>query len=129
MISRIKEYLASDWTAFETLFAEALASDVTLLNQINAYLCQRSGKQLRPMLALLSARMCAPQCNCRTIACAVGAEMIHTATLLHDDVADNSDLRRGDLSVKAAFSPAASVLMGDFWLARAMETVLKDCRV
>lgn len=124
----IREFLAEDWSAFQQLFVSLLHSSMPLLNKINGYLFERSGKQLRPMLALLTAKACnAGFCNDKAIRCAAASEMLHTATLLHDDVADDSDLRRGAPSVKALYTPTTSVLVGDFWLSRAIETIVREC--
>lgn len=124
MTAAVKEYLGEDWQAFERLFEEALESRIDVLNKVNNYLLERSGKQLRPMLCLLSARLCAGECSQASLRCAVAAEMIHTATLLHDDVADASDTRRGFPTVSAMLSPTASVLVGDFWLSRGVAAIL-----
>lgn len=130
MREKIKTYLAEDWTAFQQTFVSSLKGAMPLLNTINGYLFERSGKQLRPMLALLTAKACnAGFCNDKAIRCAAASEMLHTATLLHDDVADNADIRRGAPSVKALFSPSASVLVGDFWLSRAIDTIVKHCEM
>lgn len=124
MTAAVKEYLGEDWQAFERLFDEALVSRIDILDKVNKYLLERSGKQLRPMLCLLAARLCAGECTQASLRCAVAAEMIHTATLLHDDVADQSDIRRGFPTVSAMLSPTASVLVGDFWLSRGVAAIL-----
>lgn len=124
MIAAVKEYLGQDWKAFEQMFGKALASRIDILNKVNTYLLERSGKQLRPMLCLLAARLCAGKCTQSSLRCAAASEMIHTATLLHDDVADQSDTRRGFPTVSAMLSPTASVLVGDFWLSRGVGTIL-----
>ena len=112
------------WKSFERLFSESLDSRIGILNKVNRYLVERSGKQLRPMLCLLAARLCGDRCTEASIRCAVAAEMIHTATLMHDDVADQSDTRRGCPTVSALLSPQAAVLVGDFWLSRGVASVL-----
>jgi len=124
MTTAVKEYLGENWKAFERLFAESLASRIDILNKVNRYLAERSGKQLRPMLCLLAASICSGECNEASVRCAVAAEMIHTATLLHDDVADQSDTRRGNPTVNALMSPQAAVLVGDFWLSRGVSAIL-----
>ncbi|MBO4557195.1 MAG: polyprenyl synthetase family protein [Bacteroidales bacterium] len=127
MVAEVKEFLGEDWKAFEKLFAEILASRIPILNKVNDYLIGRSGKQLRPMLCLLAARLCAGRCTDASVRCAVASEMIHTATLLHDDVADGSDTRRGAPTVSALMSPTASVLVGDYWLSRGVITLIDAC--
>ena len=126
MNTAIKQYLGADWERFQTVFTESLHSDVELLDKINNYLFGRSGKQLRPILCLLAARACSGGCSSTAIDCAAAVEIIHTATLLHDDVADNSAERRGSPTVQSFVSPRASVLLGDFWLSRAILTILKQ---
>ena len=81
------------------------------------------GKQIRPILTLLSAKLFGAPKRLSTVVAAV-VEMVHTATLLHDDVADKSDTRRGALTVQKLFSPLSSVLLGDFWLARAFQLLM-----
>lgn len=127
MVSRVKEYLAEDWTQFEQLFAQRLASRIPILNKVNEYLMERSGKQLRPMLCLLAARLCTGHCSPGSISSAAASELIHTATLLHDDVADEADTRRGRPTVSALISPRASVLVGDYWLSRGVMALIEDC--
>lgn len=127
MVKRAQEYLGSDWERFNTLFREEIRSDIQLLEIINGYLLQRSGKQLRPLLCLLAARACTGAgvgVGDGALRCAVASEMIHTASLLHDDVADAADLRRGSPTVRALFSPTTSVLAGDYWLSRAIRTII-----
>ena len=124
MLSSVKAYLGEDWKAFETLFAGSLASRVDILNAVNGYIVERSGKQLRPMLCLLSARLCSDTIGISSVRCAVASEMIHTATLMHDDVADKSDMRRGFPTVNAMLSPTAAVLIGDYWLSRGVSAIL-----
>lgn len=118
-ISKVKIFLGDDWKAFESLIAEVLHSSTDLLNMINGRVLSCSGKQLRPMLALLSARACG-EANEISIRCATASELIHTATLLHDDVADNSPVRRGQPTIMSLFGPSVSVLVGDYWLSKAM---------
>ena len=118
-ISKIKVDLGDDWRNFEKLLSDTVSSDIQYLNTINNYLLEHLGKQLRPILSLLTAKCCG-DVNTKTLSCAVTSEMIHSASLLHDDVVDHSDYRRGVATVHKLFSPGASVLMGDFWLSRAM---------
>ena len=127
MYSEVKAYLGEDWKQFEQLFAERLKSEIPILNKVNDYLLERNGKQLRPALCLLAARVSTGLCSPASIACAVASEMIHTATLLHDDVADDSDTRRGSPTVSALISPKASVLVGDYWLARGVMSLIESC--
>lgn len=109
------------------LFEKKLHCEIPILNKVNKYLLGRSGKQLRPVLTMLAAHLCTGHCSQASVSCAVASEMIHTATLLHDDVADNSDTRRGSPTVSALISPRASVLVGDYWLARGVTTLIDMC--
>jgi len=120
----IKESLSSEWHSFEAIMASNLNSDIPLLNRINEYLLANSGKKLRPILALVSAAACGSHVSDASITCAAAAEMMHTATLLHDDVVDESQMRRGSLTVRSLFSPGASVLMGDYWLSKVVSLLV-----
>ncbi|MFA5288096.1 MAG: polyprenyl synthetase family protein [Bacteroidales bacterium] len=120
----IRQSLGPDWKAFENILKAALDSPYALLSDIDSYLLNKPGKQLRPVLALCAARISGTPCPL-THAVAAVAEMIHTASLLHDDVADNADTRRGTLSVQKQYGPRASILMGDYWFARAFRTLLQ----
>ena len=100
-------------------------SDIALLNSTNSSILSNSGKQLRPLLALLIARTCpGHQISEATVRYAAAAELLHNATLLHDDVADNSDQRRGVPTIMSLMGPSVSVLVGDYWLVKAMELIL-----
>ncbi len=129
-LEEIKARLGQPWIDFQTLFENSLEADCFLLNTVNGYLIQRAGKQLRPVIALLVGTMLG-KCGPSVVKCAVAGEMIHNATLLHDDVADEADLRRGDATIRSLFSPSVSVLSGDYWLARAVKVLLdtEDMRI
>ena len=113
----------------ETILAQ-LNSEVSLINQLGFYIVSGGGKRIRPLLAVLSARALGYQGQDHTTAAAF-IEFIHTATLLHDDVVDESDMRRGKATANAAFGNAASVLVGDFIYTRSfqMMTELGSMRV
>ena len=125
-LDAVKQELGNDWAGFGNAMEDALRHDNPLLERINRYLMDNSGKQLRPVLSLLAAQACG-KVSQMSYECAAVCEIIHTATLLHDDVADNGDVRRGVPTVKAAFSPAASVLTGDYWLAKGLYTLIEKC--
>ena len=91
----------------------SLSSDVVLINQISHYIINSGGKRLRPLLVMLFSRALGYEGD-KHLACAAIIEFIHTATLLHDDVVDNSQLRRGKETANNVFGNAASVLTGDF---------------
>ena len=98
---------------------ETLRSDIPLLSATNRTLLAQGGKQLRPVLSLLSAGA-AGGINSDSIRFAAASELLHNATLLHDDVADEAETRRGVPTVMSRFGPVPAVLVGDFWLARAV---------
>jgi octaprenyl-diphosphate synthase len=122
--------VAEDMGAVNRLIAARLQSEVVLINQMAAYIVNSGGKRLRPLLALLAARACGYRGE-RHIQLATIIEFIHTATLLHDDVVDGSDLRRGRQTANAVWGNPASVLVGDFLYSRAFEMMveLNDLKV
>ena len=125
-IRAVKEYLGQDWLSVQERIASALESDISVVNSTNASILSQSGKQLRPMLALMFARACTGRATDAGIRYAAAAELLHNATLLHDDVADGSELRRGKPTVMSLMGPSVSVLVGDYWLVKAMELILQD---
>ena len=122
--SEVIEFLGDDWVSVRALLADALHSDIGLLSSTNDSILSNSGKMLRPILALLFARACAGTVSADSRIYAAAVELLHNATLLHDDVADESSERRGKPTVNATLGPQAAVLVGDFWLARAVQLVL-----
>lgn len=124
----VRTYLQEDLDRVNDLMSRFLASDISLLDQTNRALRGRRGKQLRPMLALLTARACGGACNEDSIHFAAAAELMHNATLLHDDVADNSIERRGAPTVMSLLGPGAAVLLGDYWLVKAVGCILEASR-
>lgn len=127
-IIKIKEFLGTDWTSVQECIQTSLQSDIQLLDMANRSILSHSGKQLRPMLALLAARACAADGKATesTIRYAAAAELMHNATLLHDDVADGSDQRRGVPTIRSVMGPTVSVLLGDYWLVKAMDRILGE---
>ncbi len=122
-ITRIRDLIADDMEAVNRLIIEQLKSDVVLINQIGAYIVHSGGKRLRPMIVLLAARACG-YAEHRHIDLAAIIEFIHTATLLHDDVVDGSDLRRNRETANAVWGNEASVLVGDFLYSRSFEMMV-----
>ena len=116
--------LGTDWDRTLALIRASLHSDVGLLEETNGRILANSGKLLRPMMALLLARAVAGAASDDSIRFAAATELLHNATLLHDDVADGSAERRGRPTVAALMGPSAAVLVGDYWLARAVELVV-----
>lgn len=126
-IRSIKEYLGLDWTAVAHQISSVLKSDIELLNVTNESILSHSGKQLRPLLAIIFARACfGGKITEATVRYAAASELLHNATLLHDDVADDSDQRRGVPTIRSLMGPSVSVLVGDYWLVKAMELILGD---
>ena len=110
-IKEIKEWLGDSWDSYRRVFEQTLRTDNVLLSRINAYLMDNGGKQLRPVLSLLTSMACG--CiNYKSYCCAAVAEILHTATLLHDDVADDGNMRRGVPTVKAVLPPPPPYLRG-----------------
>lgn len=129
-LEQITDLTAQDMAAVNATILDQLNSDVTLINQLGYYIISGGGKRIRPMIAVLAARALQYQGN-KHVTVAALIEFIHTATLLHDDVVDESDMRRGKATANAAFGNAASVLVGDFIYTRAfqMMTGLESLRV
>ena len=112
-----------DFTAVDAAIIEHLSSQVPLVEKIGQYIIQSGGKRLRPLLVLLAARACGYQQD-QHITLAVVVEFIHTATLLHDDVVDTSDLRRGNPTANNKWGNSSSVLVGDFLYSRAFQLLV-----
>lgn len=122
--SAVIAYLGEDWGRTMELIRSSLDSDITLLKTTNESILSHSGKQLRPMLALLVAKACGSgEANGDSIRYAAAVELLHNATLLHDDVADASETRRGAPTVSSTLGNVPSVLVGDFWLVKAVDLV------
>lgn len=129
-MDNLKQLLAQDMAAVDAVIRTRLHSEVVLVNQIGEYIVSSGGKRLRPALVLLSAQAFGYTGKHQHELAAV-VEFIHTATLLHDDVVDESDLRRGRETANALFGNAASVLVGDFLYSRAFQMMVEvgDMRV
>ncbi|GBQ29501.1 decaprenyl diphosphate synthase [Gluconacetobacter sacchari DSM 12717] len=128
-LHELSTYLAEDMAACNRAIVARMDSPVALIPQLAAHLVAAGGKRLRPLLTLASARLCgypAGPDHQRHVALAACVEFIHTATLLHDDVVDESQLRRGLASANAVFGNKASVLVGDFLFARSFQLMTDD---
>ena len=124
-INAIQEYLGESWSAVKNRISSALKSDIELLNATNESILSHSGKQMRPMLGLLMAGACSSEgITDSTISYAAASELLHNATLLHDDVADGSMKRRGVPTIMSLMGPSVSVLVGDYWLVKAMDLIM-----
>lgn len=130
LLKEIRELARGDLVALDETIRQRLSSDVVLINQIANYIIGGGGKRLRPLLVTTTARACGYEGSHHVDAAAI-IEFIHTATLLHDDVVDGSDLRRGRDTANAVFGNEASVLVGDFLYSRAfqMMTDIGETRV
>ena len=120
--SVIQAPISAELEDFRQLFARSLSSSNPLLNSVIEHIRQRSGKMMRPMLVLLSAKLCGAVSSAALHA-AVALELLHNASLVHDDVVDESGERRGQLSVNAVFNNKVAVLSGDYLLATALVQV------
>lgn len=123
-ISTIKKPIESNLQEFDLLFKSSLKSDSILLNKIIGYVLKTKGKQIRPILVMLSAGMFGEVGHSSYIAATL-IELLHTASLVHDDVVDESDFRRGFFSVNALWKNKAAVLVGDYLLSRGMMIALE----
>ncbi len=124
-LTALTALVREDLEACNRLIVERMQSPVTLIPQLAAHLVAAGGKRLRPLLTLAAARMAGYR-GTRHVALAACVEFIHTATLLHDDVVDESALRRGQASANALFGNKPSVLVGDFLFARAFQLMVQD---
>ena len=122
-ITDIKTFLAAPMAEVSALMDESLKSDIALLDATNRSLLSQGGKMMRPVLSLLAAGACGG-IKADSIRFAAAAEMIHNATLLHDDVVDGASLRRGRPTVMSILNGPASVLVGDYWLVKAIRCIL-----
>lgn len=124
-MSTSSDHIKSELKAFEELFKNAVKSNVPLLDRILKYVVRTKGKQLRPMFVILSAKLCG-EINEKTYRAASLVELLHTATLVHDDVVDEATERRGYFSVYALWKNKASVLVGDYLLAKGLLLSLEN---
>lgn len=130
-LKTLKDFLGSDWKQTQNCIGRVLDSDISLLNSTNAAILEASGKQMRPMLSLLIGRACMAGKEGFTGTLshdswhyAAACELLHNATLLHDDVADQSDQRRGRPTLYSRMGASVSVLVGDYWLVKAVDCIL-----
>lgn len=123
-LEEIRALVAGDLNALDGLMQARLRSQVVLVNQLGQYIVASGGKRVRPLVCLLSARACGHDRGLQVNLAAI-IEFIHTATLLHDDVVDGSELRRGQESANVLFGNEASVLVGDFLYSRAFQMMVE----
>ena len=116
-LSDIRRPIEAEWKQYERLMEQSLRADNKLQQEVLRYVGSRRGKQLRPLLTLLSAQICNPVTD-KTHRAAVALELLHTASLIHDDVVDSSDTRRGAAAVHVKWTNKVAVLIGDYMLAK-----------
>jgi octaprenyl-diphosphate synthase len=124
-LEALRQFVGDDMEKVNAVILDKMQSDVALIPQLASHIIAAGGKRLRPMLTLAAAQLCGYREE-RHVALAACVEFIHTATLLHDDVVDESDLRRGNATANAVFGNQASVLVGDFLFSRAFELMVAD---
>ena len=123
-VKSIKAPIANEMSLFEDKFKEAMKGNAPLLDKITHYIVKRKGKQMRPMFVFLAANLCGGISE-RSYRAANLIEMIHTATLVHDDVVDDANKRRGFFSVNALWKNKIAVLVGDFLLSKGLQLAAK----
>ena len=116
-ITDIRKPIETQWKHYERVMESSLRADNKLQQEVLRYVGSRRGKQLRPMLVLLAAQICNPITD-KTLRSAVALELLHTASLIHDDVVDSSDTRRGAAAVHVKWTNKVAVLIGDYMLAK-----------
>jgi octaprenyl-diphosphate synthase len=121
-VDQIKAPISKELDEFEDFFLESMRSNVPLLDKVIHYIAKRKGKQIRPMFVFLVARMLGGQGEKKTFSAAALVELLHTATLVHDDVVDDANERRGFFSVNALWKNKIAVLVGDYLLSRSLLT-------
>ena len=119
VVDQIKAPIAKEMNEFESKFKSSMQSKVALLDKITHYIIKRKGKQMRPMFVFLSAKMLG-EINEKTFTSASLIELIHTATLVHDDVVDDANMRRGFFSINALWKNKIAVLVGDYLLSKSL---------
>ena len=126
-IKKVREFVGTDWQAVQERISGSLHSDISLLDMTNSSILSNSGKQMRPLLTVLFARACSGgKTTDATVRYASASELLHNATLLHDDVADDSAQRRGVPTIMSLMGPSVAVLVGDYWLVKALDLILSD---
>lgn len=119
LLKELKAHLKHHFDEFDKIFASSMQSNVPLMNVITKYLVKRKGKQMRPMFVFFAADICG-DINPSSYRAATLIELLHTATLIHDDVVDDSNFRRGVFSIKALWKNKIAVLLGDYLLSRGL---------
>ncbi len=123
LLRQISQPISADIGKFDEAFQDSLISDIRLINSIIRYISKRKGKQIRPRLTLLSARMCGEP-NQGTFKAAALMEILHIATLVHDDVVDDADIRRGWPTVRKIWKNKLAILVGDYMFSVALTNII-----
>lgn len=123
-LTRIKQYISKDFETYNACFAQALQTDNILLKQVLEHVAAKQGKQMRPVIILLSAKLCGGITQ-QAIRSAVSMELLHTASLIHDDIVDGATIRRGQKAVNAVWDNKTAVLVGDYMLSKALAIALE----
>ena len=124
-LEEIRSLVSEEWSLLDQEIEKQLSSDIELINNISQYIVNSGGKRIRPLVVLLSARACGASDLDRIVKAAAMIEFIHTATLLHDDVVDNSDSRRGIKTAHQSFGNESTILVGDFLYSRAFQIMVQ----
>ena len=124
-LEEIRSLVSEEWSLLDQEIEKQLSSDIELINNISQYIVNSGGKRIRPLIVLLSARACGASDLERIVKAAAMIEFIHTATLLHDDVVDNSDSRRGIKTAHQSFGNESTILVGDFLYSRAFQIMVQ----
>ena len=124
-LEEIRSIVSKEWSLLDQEIEKQLSSDIELINNISQYIVNSGGKRIRPLIVLLSARACGASDLDRIVKAAAMIEFIHTATLLHDDVVDNSDSRRGIKTAHQSFGNESTILVGDFLYSRAFQIMVQ----
>ncbi len=128
-LEAVRSVIADDWCAIDQLICSELHSTIPLIQEISHYIVKSGGKRLRPLVLLLTARALGYANDTENHELATVIEFIHTATLLHDDVVDKSEIRRGADSANAVWGNEASILVGDFLYSRAFQILAKRSNI
>ncbi|MBC8503830.1 MAG: polyprenyl synthetase family protein, partial [Chloroflexi bacterium] len=122
-LDSLRQFTTADMQRVNQVIEQHLSSDVVLINQLSQHIIHSGGKRLRPMLVMLSSRVCSYQGENDALLAAI-IEFIHTATLLHDDVVDESEMRRGKKTASSIWGNEAAVLVGDYLYSRAFQLMV-----
>lgn len=124
-VEKLRQLVAADMERVNAVIVENVKSDIALISEVATHIVAAGGKRVRPSLTIAAAKMCGYKGD-RHVRLAACVEFIHTATLLHDDVVDESNLRRGEETANAIWGNKSSVLVGDFLLSRAFQLMVAD---